>query len=215
MGMGKALLYWTLTSVTLLFGAGWVCPGAGCGVTGLDEAGLRLANTWRGPLQDGLMQGLTWLGSVWLLAPAVLLFLALTWRGGSRRPEVFLVLSLAGASMWAHVFKVAVARPRPDLFPMLVDLPVDWSYPSAHTMQAVAVTLAALLLVRPRSAWLPGGALIAVLLVAWSRIHLQVHFPTDVLFGGVAAVFWVLGLHALWRDQILPDQHDPRHAGGI
>ena len=38
---------------------------------------------------------------------------------------------------------------------------------------------------------------IVVLLVGFSRIYLQVHFPSDVLAGLLAGVFWVFGLHAL------------------
>ncbi|MCE9570365.1 MAG: phosphatase PAP2 family protein, partial [Rhodocyclales bacterium] len=38
-------------------------------------------------------------------------------------------------------------------------------------------------------------------LVGGSRVYLQVHFPSDVLAGTIATVFWVLGLRALmpWR----------------
>jgi len=36
-----------------------------------------------------------------------------------------------------------------------------------------------------------------VLLVGFSRIYLQVHFPSDVLAGLFAGAFWVIGLHAL------------------
>ena len=47
--------------------------------------------------------------------------------------------------------------------------------------------------------WLAGAAL--VLLVSYSRIHLQVHFPSDVLVGILAAALLVLSLRELpvWR----------------
>jgi undecaprenyl-diphosphatase len=34
------------------------------------------------------------------------------------------------------------------------------------------------------------------LLVGLSRVYLQVHYPSDVLVGMLAALFWVLGLRA-------------------
>jgi undecaprenyl-diphosphatase len=39
----------------------------------------------------------------------------------------------------------------------------------------------------------------AVLAVALSRIHLQVHFPSDVAFGMVAAVLWVIACERATR----------------
>ena len=52
----------------------------------------------------------------------------------------------------------------------------------------------------------PHGAEIAlavafVALVAWSRLHLQVHYPSDIFFGLAAGVLWVASLRRLsvWR----------------
>ena len=198
--MRKALGYGLLMLASLLAGAWLACPGGDC-TTGaplfaLDQAVLTAAQARQGGFMDSAMGAVTWLGSLWLLLPAVLLVGRYLWRTGRRREAMFLGASLLGASLLGHVAKFAVARPRPALFPMLVDLPPDWSYPSAHTMQAVAVALAVLLVRkgRPGGTWVVAGLVVA--LVGWSRIHLQVHFPSDVLFGGLAAIFWVLGLHA-------------------
>ena len=38
---------------------------------------------------------------------------------------------------------------------------------------------------------------LVVSLVGFSRIYLQVHFPSDVLAGLFAGAFWVYGLYAL------------------
>ena len=42
--------------------------------------------------------------------------------------------------------------------------------------------------------------LIAVLTVALSRLYLQVHYPSDVLFAAGAAVLWVLALRNAGRN---------------
>jgi undecaprenyl-diphosphatase len=139
----------------------------------------------------------TWLGSLWLLLPLALALALFLWRAGRARQAGLLLGGLLGATVLAQVFKAWIARPRPDLFPALAGLPADASYPSAHTMQAVAVALSLALLAGRRHAWSwPILALVAAL-VGWSRIHLQVHFPTDVLAGALAAVLWVAGLHTL------------------
>lgn len=188
--------------LVLAGGAALVCPGGRCGVPVLDAIGLERANAWRSPAADSLALGITWLGSLFVLAPLVLCH---AWCDGRRRGWVvasFVPLALLLASGLAQFAKLAVLRPRPDLFAALTAMPTDASYPSAHAMQATAVVLA--LLLRPGKpspwpAWIAGAVL--VLAVGISRVHLQLHFPSDVLAGSVAGVLLVLAMRQLplWR----------------
>jgi len=179
----------------LAAGASLVCPGNACGVPAVDTAGLARLNAWADTRLDPAFAALTWLGSIGVLIPAALL---LTWRwrrSASVRVLAFLPLALAGATALAQAAKYVVARPRPDLFPALVAMPADPSFPSAHAMQATAFAAGWLL----RPGLRPGSLAVAVagvlaFAVAGSRLYLQVHFPTDVLFGVVAALLWVAAL---------------------
>lgn len=164
-------------------------------MTALDRAGLEFAQGWRTPALDAAMHAITWGGSLWLLLPLTALALLWLTARGSARPGVFLIVSLLGASAVSHLAKLALARPRPDLFPSDFPLPLDWSYPSAHTMQAFALAVAILLLTRGRTRALTATLLIGALLVGFSRIFLQVHYPSDVIAGVLAAGLWVAGLH--------------------
>lgn len=196
------LPYWLLSLAVLAIGAVQVCPGSECGLTTLDHWGLSLVNDLRsGPL-DRAMAAVTWLGSLFVLAP--LAGLAAWWRlrRGHRLEAAFMPLALIGSALLAHLVKLWVARPRPALYPFTTAMPADWSYPSAHTMQVMAAAVALfLILLRHRTSRRPltVGVLLAALVicVALSRIYLQVHFPSDVLAGGLAAAFWVFGLYAL------------------
>lgn len=174
-----------------------LCPAGHCVLTGLDEAGLRLAHGLAQPGLDMFMQGITWLGSVWVLVPLACVLVLALWRGGRRVEAAFLVAALLGAIALAHGIKPWIDRPRPELFPMLIPTPADASYPSAHTLQAVAMALVLAVLAGRRRAWVWSLLALAALLVGWSRIHLQVHFPTDVLAGALAATLWVGGLYLL------------------
>jgi membrane-associated phospholipid phosphatase len=197
--MKRALRYW-IPAVAVLAVGGWlVCPDGQCRTTSLDRVGLGLAHALGGETIDRFMAGATWLGSIWLLLPLCGLAGIGLWYWGKRRRAVFLLLSLLGATAMAQVFKFWIARPRPDLFPVVSPIPLDGSYPSAHTMQAVAAAVAFTLLARPHRVWLAPVLLGLAGLVAWSRVQLQVHFPTDVLAGALAAALWVAGLNAWLR----------------
>ena len=164
-----------------------------------DGAGLTLAHALRDPWLDALFAAVTWLGSLLVLLPLALL---VWWRQRGERSASFVALALVGASGLGHLVKLLAARPRPELFPPLIPIPEDWSFPSAHAAQVTAFALAWLL--RPGAS--PGRAEIAVLsaaaaLVFASRLYLQVHFPSDVAAGVLLAALWVLFLLRLaaWR----------------
>ena len=166
-----------------------------------DHAGLALAHAARAPLFDTLFAAATWLGSLAVLLPLALL---LWWRRRGDRSAAFVALALIGASMLGHLAKLIAARPRPDLFPPLILMPEDWSFPSGHAVQVTAFALAWTL--RPGAS--PSLIEIVVLfaaatLVFASRLYLQVHFPSDVIAGAMLATLWVLLLRRLpaWREK--------------
>ena len=195
--MRQVVMLWLSSLTVLAAGALAVCPDGRCIIGDFDRAGLGLAHALRSGWLDAMMQGITWFGSLLLLLP---LTAALAWvllRSRRRREAGFLVLGLLGSSALSHVFKLWVARPRPDLFPTWLDMPGDWSFPSAHAMQATAAALAWLLVAERTRIFRAILLGLAVLLVGLSRIYLQVHFPSDVVVGTLAALLWVAGLHAL------------------
>jgi undecaprenyl-diphosphatase len=177
--------------------------GVGAGADGrpgeIDTAGMALAARAHAPAADAFFRAVTWAGSILVLAPLAIAHAAFAWYR-LRNPGAFFVpVVLAGAALLAFAAKIAVDRARPDI-PALIDMPGDASFPSAHTLQAGAFALAWLL--APGRGKPPHRGEIAltvllVALVAWSRLHLQVHYPSDILFGLAAALVWVLGLRCL------------------
>ena len=193
----RVLLFWALSVMILAGGAWLICPSGQCAASALDGAGLGLAHSLRHAALDGWVQGITWLGSLAVLLPLMALACARKLRDGQRHEAVFLMLALLGASLLGHLTKLLVARPRPDLYAALVPPPIDWSYPSAHTMQVVAFAVAFILVFARRRVLWVGLFGLLVFVVGLSRIYLQVHFPSDVLAGALAALCWVAGLYAL------------------
>ena len=167
----------------------------------LDRMLLEAAQGMQSAWLDTLFMGITRTGSFTLLALLTGFIGAYLFRR-KRAGDVWLLgLSLAGASLLAHMAKPLFGRPRPDLFAPIGELPLDAAFPSGHTAQIVAFALSVYLVFRPKTsgvAWRLGGALLLwTAMLALSRIYLQVHYPSDVLGGATLALLWVLGLENL------------------
>lgn len=160
-----------------------------------DHGLLVLFATLRGPVADSFFQAVTWLGSGYLLLPATLLLLAWLLARRQRGAAWRLGLTYFGASLSSWMLKASIGRERPTLHPALTDfVRMDWSFPSGHTTHAAAFALGLWLALRQSrgGAHLPLALLLGglVLLVAASRLHLQVHWPSDVLAGLLLALGW-------------------------
>jgi undecaprenyl-diphosphatase len=196
--MRKVFVAWTLCLGVLAGGALLVCAGDQCILGNLDHIGLGVAHDLRGVTLDHLMTGITWLGSLALLLPFTGFLAWVLVRRGRRQEAGFALLALLGSSGLSHLTKLWAMRPRPDLYLTTAEMPGDWSYPSAHSMQISAAVLA-LFLVAGQGRRIPLALMLVLVvsLVGFSRVYLQVHFPSDVLAGLFAGAFWVYGLHAL------------------
>ena len=106
----------------------------------------------------------------------------------------------------AHRSRPAYDRPRPS--GALVDT-VLAAYPSGHALYSVALIACATVLVRAGVGWAVRSAVltlavVAVVLVALSRVYLRAHYLTDVL-GGVAlglAIWALVGIAALFAGAV-------------
>ena len=110
---------------------------------------------------------------------------------------ILLVVVVAGGWFLEGFLKAFIQRPRP-IAPGGEPLihAGGWSYPSAHAMLSMLfyMTLAYILAGKMPSKInrriLFGSAFFLVLLIAFSRIYLQVHYFSDVAAGLVAGFLW-------------------------
>ena len=158
--------------------------------------GLRVLTTC--PLLDFWMPRITALGNsgiVWVVAAIVLLC-----TKKYRRYGVMLLVGLAAALLLGNLaLKNLFARPRPcwldSSVRLLIADPTDYSFPSGHTLSSV---IGATILTRTDRRF--GYAAIPLTaLIAFSRLYLYVHFPSDVLAAAVLGV--MIGELAFYADR--------------
>lgn len=142
------------------------------------------------PLLDGLMTAVTFLGTGgWFWIGTGLLLLAFP---RTRLTGICVLASLALGFLAGNVcLKNLAARARPcwldTAVPMLVPVPKDYSFPSGHSLIGFAGAVSIWRMHPGKGIWF----LALAGLIAFSRLYLFVHFPTDVLAG--AAIGTALG----------------------
>lgn len=151
-----------------------------------------------------VVRDVTALGSVAVLTLLVALVIGLLLLKHRRRTALFILVATVGGTTIGSGFKAALARPRPDIVPHLMEV-TSLSFPSGHSMMSsvVYLTLGALLgqtMARRREKiYLFGAAIFLTVLVGLSRVYLGVHYPTDVLAGWSAGTAWALGCWVIAR----------------
>lgn len=151
---------------------------------------------------DWLMPKVTFLGEhglIWILVAVALLL-----SRQHRRCGAMIACGLtAGLLIGNLLLKNLVARPRPCWIDsgvdMLIAVPTDFSFPSGHTL---ASFIAATILMRYDKRF-GIAALIVAVAIAFSRMYLYVHFPTDVACGAVLGVGIGLAVSFLF-DRFVP-----------
>ena len=139
-------------------------------------------------------------GEIWILIGVVLLFFK-----KYRKFGVFVLVGmLLGSLIGNEILKPIIARPRPchiyEMLPeMLVDIPKSYSFPSGHTTSSV-ISATVLIMANKKFSFF---AVPLAFLIAFSRMYLFVHFPTDILGGIVLGVligfFTVFFGNKLWE----------------
>lgn len=146
------------------------------------------------PWWDMVMKNITRLGDsgiFWILTGLVLFCFNKT-----RKMGFCVLLSLAGGLLLGNIFlKNIVARDRPcwidPTVQLLIANPRDFSFPSGHAMASFEAAASIFFYKRRWGA----AAIVLASLVAFSRLYLFVHFPSDVLVGLVLGVVIALVVH--------------------
>ena len=150
------------------------------------------------PFTDWFFPAVTFLGDkglIWLVIAVLLLISRKYRKWGVTMLCAMLLTAVAGELLLKEVFE----RLRPfHHFPeleLLIEAPSSFSFPSGHTASSFAA--AVVLLKCRRSFGIP--ALILASCIAFSRLFLFVHYPSDVLCGAILGVLMALLTCFLFR----------------
>lgn len=146
-----------------------------------------IQNNIRCGFLDFLMPKITALGNagiLWIILTVIFL-ISKKYRNTGIVMAAALILDLIGCNL---ILKPLVARERPfeinSAVNLLISAPKDYSFPSGHTAASFAA-VGAMYFTKYKH-WKIFGVI--ALIIAFSRLYLYVHFPTDVLFGALLGI---------------------------
>ncbi|QIK69151.1 phosphatase PAP2 family protein [Erysipelothrix sp. HDW6C] len=152
----------------------------------MDLSILQWIQTWAHPLLDGFFSVFTTLGNhgeLWLIIIAVLLY-----RKKTRLVGVLaLIALLLELLIVSGILKPIIMRPRPfTVYPidLIVGIPSGSSFPSGHAASSFAVA-GVLFFAKMRHRWI---YIAMATIMAFSRLYVFVHYPSDVLVGSLIGV---------------------------
>lgn len=151
----------------------------------------------KNPFFDFLMPCITALGNggfIWIVATIILLIVPNYRKGGM----VLAIGLLSGLLIGNLTLKPLIARVRPfDLvegIELLISAPTDFSFPSGHTLSSfIGATI--LTMVNKKFGYI---AIPLAVLIAFSRLYLYVHFPSDILGAIVLALLISAALYFIF-----------------
>ena len=147
---------------------------------------------------DLLMLAAPYAGTNLTILPIMIVAGLVLWRKFHRQDIAIHLLTVSIGSLSLNPsMKYLLGRPRPDLYP-LRGLWTWASYPSGHVILTPALyfTLSLMLYRAFRWRWPFAVTVLIILTTAYSRLYLQVHWPTDLVGGLLIGFTWLL---TSWR----------------
>jgi undecaprenyl-diphosphatase len=193
-----ALVLWAVT-----FALGFTAKAA-TGWLASQLAVDRALNALHTPTLDVLAKALDRLDSVTVVAGCLALLAVLTGLFVSWWKALAAVVIAGGGWLLCLVPKAVVGELRPPLHSVGHTLDVSHatlSFPSGHTVFAVTLTVAVILVCRGTTSRIIATVvgIVFVAVTAWSRLYVGAHYPTDVVGGILAGAAGALLIAWLWN----------------
>jgi len=148
------------------------------------------------PRLDVFAATLTKFGVFWGVFPISAVIVLVLLRQRQWRSLAYLISTLLGSIIINRTAKVLLHRVRPHLW-QSPSPEWDYGFPSGHAMSSMTLVVALIILTWGirwcLSVVIVGG--LFVLAIAWTRLYLGVHYPSDILAGWMVSIAWAVGVN--------------------
>lgn len=158
-----------------------------------DQRLLLAIHTTAHPYLDQAANILTKLGIYWGVVPVVLgvsvtLLIQRQWRS-----LIYLLATCGGTAAINSSAKALFHRVRPHLWEAAPHK-TSFAFPSGHAMSSMTLVVALIILLWGTrwAAWALVSGSGFVLIIAWTRLYLGVHYPSDILAGWMLSLVWAI-----------------------
>lgn len=152
------------------------------------------------PLLDKIARPLTNLGGFpGVMGLSIPIVLWLVYQKQWQKLAYFSV-TILGNEILSFSTKILFHRIRPDLWEAAYIPAQKFAFPSGHAMRTLTFFIVLLMLTKG-SRWNIVVSLFSglfVFVIAWTRLYLGVHFPSDILGGWLIAIAWTTGMSLLF-----------------
>ncbi|MEJ5168644.1 MAG: phosphatase PAP2 family protein [Arcobacteraceae bacterium] len=163
-------------------------------IRGVDLFFLKFFHTVKTKYNDKFFAYITWLGSLWVLIPLWGILTVVLANMNLQHLIFPFYVGFVGAIATTYALKYTFDRQRPHKYKAIGEIPFDPSFPSAHTTQIFIVTFLIVILFFnvdfEMKYVLSGISFMVAVIVAMSRMYLQVHYFSDVIVGFAVATLW-------------------------
>jgi membrane-associated phospholipid phosphatase len=166
-----------------------------------DNVLLLAIHTTAQPHLDQLAEALTDFGTYLGVFPASITIALVLLSSRQWRSLIYFLTAQLGSSLISMTAKILLHRIRPGLWESAYPLPSDFAFPSGHAMSSMTLIVALIVLTwGSRWCWLVSGlGGLFVITIAWTRLYLGVHFPSDILAGWMVSIAWAIGTSLVIR----------------
>ncbi|NLP50812.1 phosphatase PAP2 family protein [Bacillus sp. RO1] len=140
---------------------------------------------------------LTETGSIWWISAASVITVLFLWlKKRDVHGVVFFILAIAGGGIFIFVLKYFFQRERPTLAPEYDGY--GYSFPSGHALGSFILYGFIIYLIGREKRFFKtrmfaiGLLSVLILSIGFSRVYLQVHYPSDILAGYAVGMIWLI-----------------------